>query len=191
MSDPKNEHRVTASHTDDEFYPDHPNPRAESGVFRHMKQSEKALGTRCCISGQSADVEYHHVFCEWAWSDAVDWHQVHGIALGIITHLPVLDLVTDQPTNELYPVEQSLIWMVVRITKARGFDWVNFDPEKPETFVDSWQNMLPLHKKFHRGVDHGAHEKTAPVWGFQMFPRKAGFVFSPDELKAAHVKAAT
>lgn len=185
MNTPPNEHHVTASHTDDEFYPDHPNPRAESGTFRHMKHDEKALGTRCCISGQAIDVEYHHVFCEWAWSDAVDWHRVHGIALGIITHLPVLDLVTDQPTNELYPVEQSLIWMVVQITKARGFDWVAFDPEKPETFVDAWANMLPLHKKFHRGVDHGAHEKTAPVWGFQMFPRKAGFVFSPDEMKAS------
>jgi hypothetical protein len=187
---PDHEHEYKTTLTENAFYPDHANPRAESATFRHMKHDEKALRTRCCISGQPVDVEYHHIFCEWAWSDAVDWHVVHGIALGIITHLPVLDLITDQPTDELYPVEQSLVWMMIQITKARGFDWAAFDPNKPETFVDSWQNMLPLHKKFHRGKQHGAHETTAPIWGFQMFPRRPGFIFSPDEMNALHGKAA-
>jgi len=188
MSGVTSEHEYKSTLQEDVFYPDHVNPRAESSTFRHMKHDEKALGTRCCISGQAVDVEYHHIFCEWAWSDGVDWHAVHGVALGIITHLPVIDLETDQPTTELYPVEQSLLYMMIQISKARGFDWSTFDPEKPETFVDSWSNMLPLHKKFHRGKQHGAHEETAPIWGFQMFPRKPGFVYSPDELRALHTK---
>lgn len=184
------EHAFKSTLHESVFYPNHPSPRTESSTFRHMKKDEKSHETRCCISGQLTDIEYHHIFCEWAWSDGVDWHVVHGIALGLITHLPVLDLVTDQPTDELYPVEQSLIWMIIQISKARGFDWVKFDPENPETFVDSWPNMLPLNKKFHRGPQHGAHENSAPVWGFQAFPRKKGFVYSPDELEALHGKVA-
>jgi len=186
MTDVTGEHEYKSTLNEDVYYPDHPSPRTESATFRHMKHDEKALGTRCCISGQSVDVEYHHIFCEWAWADGVDWHVVHGVALGIITHLPVIDLTTDQPTGDLYPVEESLLYMMIQISKARGFDWTAFDPEKPETFVDSWPNMLPLHKKFHRGKQHGAHEETAPIWGFQMFPRKPGFVYSPDELKSLH-----
>lgn len=181
-------HEYKHSITDDVYYPDHPNPRGESPTFRAMKENENAQGVHCAISGQKADVEEHHVFCEWAWADAIDWSIVKAVAIGIIVKLPVLDLETDQPTSETYPVESSLLWMVIQITKARGFDWATFDPLKPETFVDSWANMLPLHKKFHRAPQHGAHAETAPIWGFQMFPRKPCFVYSPDELVALHSK---
>lgn len=186
MSVTSAEHEYKHSLEEDVFYPNHANPRGESATFRAMKKAENAKGVHCCISGQTVDIEEHHVFCEWAWADGVDWHTVKGVAIGQIRRLPVLDLETDQPTSETYPVESSLLWMMIQITKARGFDWTSFDPEKPEVFVDSWPNMIPLHKKFHRGPQHGAHAETAPIWGFQMFPRKAGFVYSPDELKALH-----
>jgi hypothetical protein len=72
--------------------------------------------------------------------------------------------------------------MICKIAEARGFDWRAFDPAKPETFVDSPQNMLPLHMKFHRSTTHGIHHRSFPTFVFQGYPRKAGFIFSPDEI---------
>lgn len=183
----EHEHEEHRSLTEDIFYPDH-SPRKESHTFVQTKHKGHSDGLRCAISGRKDKVEYHHVFIEWAFSDAVDWVMVKDIALGKVKELPVLDLDTDQPdsTGETYPVEQSLIYSITKITAARGFDWESFDPERPETFVDSIQNMLVLHEKFHRARYHGIHEETYPVWGFQAFPRKAGFVYSPDELKEKH-----
>jgi hypothetical protein len=60
-------------------------------------------------------------------------------------------------------LEQSAIWIICKITEARGFDWQAFDPVKPETFVDSPQNMLPLHMKFHRSPTHGIHHRSFPT----------------------------
>ncbi len=125
--------------------------------------------------------QYHHIFCEWALAGAVDWATVKGVATGQIATLPVLDLQTHLPTGDTYPVEQSLLWMVLQITKARGFDWGAFDPSNPEQFVDSMANMLVLHETLHIGAQHGIHEKSLPVWAFHMFPRVAGFVYTPDE----------
>ena len=61
------------------------------------------------------------------------------------------------------------------------FDWMTFDPEHPEDFIDSeWNANLVLCKKHHTGVDHGIHCLPGPTWGMQRV-QKADFVFSPDE----------
>ena len=176
----KHEHLVTETIVETEYYPDHP-PRTESPTFRHTKEAGHKAGLRCAISGQS-DPEYHHIWCEEADMCGVDWVAVKAIATGGITEIPVLDPITDHPTGETFPVEQSAIWMICKITEARGFDWGAFDPRKPETFVDSPQNMLPLSMKFHRSSTHGIHHRTFPTFVFQGYPRKADFVFTPDEI---------
>lgn len=163
-----------------EFYPDHP-PRTESATFRRTKAAGHAAKLPCAISGQVVGAEYHHLFCEWAFSGAVDWQKVKDIATGIVTVLPVLDLETDQPTDATFDAKHSLVWMICKLAEARGFDWQAFDPAKPELFVDSMENMLVLHAKFHRHKNHGIHERTFPTWIFQAFPRVPGFIFTPDE----------
>lgn len=174
------EHAVRVTDVEIEYYPDHP-PRTESATFRHTKAAGHKAGLRCAISGQS-NPEYHHIWCEEADMLAVDWVAVKAIAIGEITEIPVLDPITDQPTGETFPVEQSAVWMICKITEARGFDWHVFDPAKPETFVDSPQNMLPLSEKFHRSPTHGIHHRSFPTFVFQGYPRRAGFVFTPDEI---------
>jgi len=174
------EHAVRVTDVELEYYPDHA-PRAESPTFRHTKQLGHKAGLRCAVSGRPAP-EYHHLWIEWADADAVDWTIVKAIALGEITEVPVLDPVTDQPSGETFPVEMSAIWMICRITAVLGFDWRAFDPAAPETFIDSPQNMLPLDAKFHRSPMHGIHHRSFPTFVFQSYPRRAGFVFSPDEI---------
>ncbi len=180
MTAPTKEHEKADRLAEDVFYPDH-SPRSESPTFQHTKKAGHAAKLPCSISGHVDGTEYHHVFIEWAFADAVDWATVKGVALGQITRLPVLDLHTDQPTGETYPAEQSLIWIICKLAQLRGFDWQAFDPEKPELFVDSMANMLVLHSKFHRMKDHGIHVMSFPEWAFQAWPRKNGFVFTPDE----------
>lgn len=175
-----NEHEKKDTLKVDVFYPDHP-PRTESHTFLHTKSVGHKAQIPCAISGHVEGAEYHHVFCEWAYSDAVDWVKVKAVATGDLSELPVLDLHTDQPTEKTYPAQQSLLWVIVKLAEARGFDWHAFDPSKPETFIDSMQNMLVINAKFHRGPDHGIHAMTFPEWVYQAWPRKGGFIFTPDE----------
>lgn len=177
---PAHEHEKTDRLTEDVFYPDHP-PRTESHTFIQTKKAGHQAKLPCSISGHTEGTEYHHLFLEWAFADAVDWQTVKDIATGKTTHLPVLDMHTDQPTGDTYPVEHSLIYTITQLAKVRGFDWESFDPAKPELFVDSMANMLVLHSKFHRHKDHGIHVMSFPEWMFQAWPRKDGFVFTPDE----------
>lgn len=181
---PEHEHEKKDTLTEDVFYPDHSSPRTESATFRHTKSEGHKAKIPCAISGHTEGTEYHHVFCEWAFSDAVDWHVVKGVGTGEITELPMLDLVTDKPTDLTFPAKDSLIWVICKLAELRGFNWQKFDPMKPETFVDSMQNMLVLHEKFHRHKNHGMHCMTFPEWIFQAFPRMSGFVFTPDEVIA-------
>lgn len=174
------EHAVRMTDVEVEYYPDHP-PRTESATFRRTKVEGHKAGLRCAVSGQPAP-EFHHLMCEWADADAIDWTIVRAIAIGEITEIPVLDPLTDQPTDETFPAEQSLIWLFCRLAELRGFDWHAFDPAKPETFVDSMANMLPLVAKFHRSPTHGIHHRSFPTFVFQGYPRRAGFVFTPDEI---------
>jgi hypothetical protein len=174
------EHAVRVTDVEVEYYPDHP-PRTESSTFRHTKAEGHKAGLRCAVSGQPSP-EYHHLMCEWADADAIDWTIVRAIAIGEITEIPVLDPLTDQPTDETFPAEQSLVWLFCKLAALRGFDWHAFDPAKPETFVDSMANMLPLAAKFHRSPTHGIHHRSFPTFVFQGYPRRAGFVFTPDEI---------
>lgn len=178
---PNHEHEHRDSLTEDVFYPDHA-PRSESSTFKSTKKAGHAAKLPCAISGQVDGTEYHHLFCEWAFSGAIDWQKVKDIAIGTVTVLPVLDLETDQPTDDTFDAEHSLVWMLCKLAEAKGFDWETFDPAQPEHFVDSMANMLVLHAKFHRHKDHGIHAMSFPEWIFQAFPRIPGFVFTPDEV---------
>jgi hypothetical protein len=180
----KGEHEFKETLVDDAFYPDH--TRTTTPTFAKTKRDGKKRKDRCAISGQLTGIEYHHLICEDAFTNGVDWIKTKAIALGEITEIPVLDLGTDLPTNEMWNVKQSLLWLLLQITFMRGFDWKNFDPSKPETFVDSFANMLVIHEKFHRSTGYGIHHHTFPIFVFQAFPRKEGFVYTPDELAARH-----
>lgn len=165
------------------FYPTHP-PREASKTFRKTKIVGSKNKLPCAISGHTEGVEYHHVFTEWAFTNAIDWEMVKKIGTGEITRLPVLDLVTHQPlaSGETFDVKHSLIWAICKIAELRGFKWDTFDPANPEMFVDSIFNMLVLHEKFHRAKNHGIHEMSFPVWIYQAMPRKNDFIFSLDEV---------
>lgn len=102
----------------------------------------------------------------------------------------MLDLETDQPTGATFSAKDSLLWALCKLAELRGFDWHALDSAKPETFVDSLQNMLVLHSKFHRHKNHGIHELSFPILIFLAFPRTPGFVLSAGELKAIHQEAA-
>lgn len=193
MNAPINEHEFRASIQEDVYYPAHP-PRVETPTFRHTKREGKAAGDVCAISGTSDSIEYHHFFCEDALMDAVDWVTVRGIGTGEITDVQAWDpytgakLTNSDGSPRMVKVEHLLVWMVCTLARLRGFDWHAFDPAKPETFVDSAQNMLVLHMLFHRAPGHGIHHATFPVFIFQAFPRVPGFVFMPDELANRHAK---
>jgi hypothetical protein len=61
------------------------------------------------------------------------------------------------------------------------FNWDGFNPDAPETFIDSVFNAKRvLCKKHHTGKDHGIHYLPYPIWQMQKFKRN-DFVFSPDE----------
>jgi hypothetical protein len=183
---PTGEHERSATLSEDIYYPDHSDRNPASPTFEHTKREGKKAGLRCAITGQANDVEYHHMFVEWAFQNGIRWDIVKGIALGTVKELPVLDPYTWLPTGEQAPVEGFLVYWIVLFYKWRGFDFVSFDPAAPETLVDSIQAMLVLHKHLHREKNHGAHAITGPIFLMQAFPFVDGFVFSPDELIARH-----
>lgn len=193
MNAPNSEHEFKETSTADVFYPDHA-PRTESATFRDTKIVGRTAGDVCAISGTPDNLEYHHVFCEAAFTNAVDWSVVKGVALGTVSALPMLDAETGEPVLDenglpkLWPAAGSILHLVVMLAAARGFDWASFDPTQPETFVDSRANMLPLHSRYHRSAAAGVHHLPFPLWIFQAFPRVPGFIFSPAELAARHVK---
>lgn len=185
-SSPPSEHLVTETLTVREYYPNH-EPRTESATFRQTKSEGHRKGLRCAVTGQPHP-QYHHVFLEWADAEFVDWVLVKRIAIGDVQRMPVLDPDTLQPTDETFPVEQHLIWFVVKLTEARGFDWHAFDPACPEQFVDSPQNMLPLSLKFHLRKDYGIHMVDGPhfmVWAWPLLP---GAVVTPMEERARELE---
>lgn len=184
---PAKEHEFKASVVEDIYYPDH--TRVSTPTFERTKHEGHARGDVCAISGRRMGLEYHHMICEDAFTDSIDWATVRGVALGEITVLPVLHPDTDLPTGETFNAKQSLLWALLQITIIRGFDWRAFDPAKPETFVDAAQNMLVLGEKYHRARIHGIHGSSWPIWVRQAFPSTPGYVFSPDELAARMVPA--
>src|SRR5438874_9447137 len=110
-----NEHEVTASLREKVYYPDHA-PRVETPTFRHTKANGKRAGDVCVISGATQNLEYHHVFCEDALMNAVDWHTLKGIGMGVIVSLPELDPQTFSPvlnadgSPRTVPVQRLMVW---------------------------------------------------------------------------------
>ena len=103
-----------------------------------------------------------------------------------VTQMPVLDLDTDQPIpGQFFPAQQSMLWKLCKwLEVCFDMDWHAFDPDDPIAFVDSINNMLPLHAKFHIHKNHGIHLAPFPEWNLQALPKKAGFVLMPDEVAA-------
>ncbi|MPV55838.1 hypothetical protein CFB46_12280 [Burkholderia sp. HI2761] len=178
--DVEESHETRRTLAEDVFYPDH-EPRTESSTFRASKRAMKAAGGYvCAVCGDDQAVESHHRFFEWAFSHAIDWKWIRGVALNQVDTMFSHKLQRTVPIPRQHPV-----WDVIRLTQ--GFDWEAFDPARPETFVDSTYNQLLLCALHHRGKDHGRHEESDPVWSVQAF-LLPGFVYSPDELKQLHAK---
>jgi hypothetical protein len=184
MNAPANEHELKATYAVDLFYINEPEPRKPSVVFERMKREADKAGTVCAISGQPHP-QYHHIFCEYAARDEIQWDVVKGVALGTITQLPVLDLVTDQPVpGQFFEAKNSLLYKICKWAEiCFGMDWNAFDPNDPTSFVDSIHNMLPLNEKFHIHKNHGIHLMPFPEYLLQTFPRKGGFILTADEIK--------
>lgn len=180
---PQNEHELKATYSVDLFYINEPEPRKPSIYFERMKREADKAGAVCAISGQPHP-QYHHVFCEYAARDQVDWHLVKGIATGSITQMPVLDLKTHQPLpGQFFPARQSMLWKMCKwLEICWDMDWSAFDPDNPVVFVDSVQNMLPLNEKFHIHKNHGMHLMPFPEFLLQVLPSRAGFVLTADEV---------
>jgi hypothetical protein len=180
------EHEIKSTLHVDLYYINEPEPRKPSVYFERMKRAADSAGAVCAISGQPHP-QYHHIFCEYAARDEIDWAMVKGVATGTITEMPVLDLVTDQPIpGQFFPAKDSLLFKICQWAEVSfGMNWATFDPANPVEFVDSINNMLPLNAKFHIHVNHGIHLATFPEWVLQMFPKKAGFILMPDEVQNA------
>lgn len=83
-------------------------------------------------------------------------------------------------------IERSFIDSPLRWDQLRKdfphFDWENFDPTKPEMFVDDMitQGLL-LCKEHHTGKDTGIHTLPFPLWVLQRY-LPDGVQFSPTEV---------
>lgn len=84
-----------------------------------------------------------------------------------------------------FPIERSLAnmidWQIVAADFPH-FDWANFDPADPYTFVDNMLvNGLLLCKDHHIGKDEGIHAMPHPLWVAQRYA-KEGYQFSDVEI---------
>lgn len=176
------EHELKATYTVDLFYINEPEPRTPTIVFERTKRAADKAGTVCAITGQP-NPQYHHVFCEYAARDEVDWVTVKGVATGTIAQLPVLDPDTLQPVpGQFWDAKKSLLFKLCKwLEVCFDMDWQAFDPTKPDDFVDSIHNMLPLHVKFHIIKNHGIHLVPFPEFVLQVLPKIGGFILTPDE----------
>lgn len=172
---PNGEHEHQVTFHEDVFIPDH-TPRKETSTFVKAKKELKASGEyRCAICGDDATIEAHHFFIEKAFELSVQWQQLKDFMTGKTTDF------YSHKLNKFVPIPKMHPWHLLKYA-SQGFDWENFDITKPETFVDSKYNMLPLCSHHHRGSDHSIHELTFPSFIIQSM-LKEGFIFSPDEIK--------
>ncbi|WP_223253607.1 hypothetical protein [Chromobacterium amazonense] len=161
------------------YYPDHA-ARTESKLFRETKRKMQAEGIyQCAVCGDDEKIESHHRWIEWAYAKAIHWVWIKAVALG------QTDEMWSHKLRRIVKIPpRHLIWRFLRDTE--GFDWAAFDPANPESFVDSEYNQDPLCEQHHRAPHHGIHEESYPVYVVQAF-LLPDFVYSPDELRAAHV----
>src|SRR5690242_7086010 len=76
MSDISNVHKVIRLLHETAIYPPHP-PRTESELYRqNHHQLIYVEGQGCAVCGGKEKLETHHVHCEWAFANAVDWAQM-------------------------------------------------------------------------------------------------------------------
>lgn len=181
-----NEHELKATYSVDLFYINEPEPRKATPEFQHMKREADKTDTRCAISGQPHP-QYHHLFCEYAARDEIDWHFVKGIATGTIQQMPVRDLQTDAPIPGMFfDAKDSLLFKLCKwLEICFDMDWHAFDPADPTSFVDSIHNMLPLNEKFHIRKNHGIHLMPFPEFLLQVLPKNGGFILTEDQIGKA------
>lgn len=108
-------HETRRTLAEDVFYPDH-EPRTESPTFRASKRVMKAAGGYvCAVCGDDQAIESHHRFFEWAFSHAIDWKWIRGVALNQV------DTMFSHKLQRVVPIpRQHPIWDVIKLTQ--GFD---------------------------------------------------------------------
>jgi hypothetical protein len=136
--------------------------RTTTALFRRSKEQLLAENPRCWICGATeeeagAPLEAHHVIIERCWAEGhLDWEGL------------MRDCIAGEFGRE-----------------AQAFDWRNFDPTDPYSFVDSAANLRLLCAAHHRGADEGVHALTLPVWLIQRYLPE-GYRFSPGEVIHHH-----
>lgn len=77
--------------------------------------------------------------------------------------------------------EAAINWDLVK-ADFPDFDWANFDPASPMTFVDDMQAQgVLLCKKHHTGKDEGVHNMPFSLWIMQRYLQD-GYKFSDLEV---------
>ena len=155
---------MTAAHTERETLaveiniPAHAD-RVTTPLFRETREKLLARdGARCWICGQTAEeighpLEAHHWIVERCLAEMVDWVLFMRQAVA----------------GDYGP-------------HAQAFDWKNFDPADPYSFVDDMlANGRMLCKPHHVGRDEGIHALPYPLWIAQRFARE-GYQFSKIEV---------
>lgn len=169
----------------DIFEPGH-EKRTESAIFAATKKALKAAGVDyCAICNSRVEVEYHHRFAEWCYTNAIDWHLWRAMMLDPTIQVPIRSYAGmdgDTPKWEVIqvPASKTLAFRIGYNVRGEGFDWAKFSPDNPAEFVDSKYNMEPICKLHHIRADHGIHLVPLPIWFAQGLVRP-DFEFSPDE----------
>lgn len=117
-------------------------PRTTTAPFPRARPSRiDRAGARCYVCGATADeaghpLEAHHHPIECSLMNLIDW----------------LRFAADARTG---------MWG----KHAQAFDWDNFDPAHPETFVDDMAiNGMLLCKQHRTGQDEGRHTRPFPLF---------------------------
>lgn len=141
--------------------------RTTTALFlRTKKLLIEREGGRCYISGMTADeaghpLEAHHHPIERSMANMIDWVRFSADC-------------------------KSGLWGA----HAQAFDWSQFDPADPYTFVDDMTvNGVLLAKQFHTGRDAGIHCMPFPLWIAQKYG-KEGYQFSASEVIHHHAETA-
>lgn len=169
----------------DIFEPDHVK-RTESAVFTATKRAMKATGaTYCAICHSELEIEYHHRFVEWCYTNAIDWRLWRAMMLDPSLLIRIrsyagMDGIRPKWQVKTVPATETMIFRIGKLVASEGFDWNSFNPDNPEEFVDSRYNIEPICKLHHIRDDHGIHLVPLPIWFAQGLVRP-DFEMSPDE----------
>lgn len=133
--------------------------RTATALFRNSKQKLiEREGGRCWVCGATAEesghpLEAHHHPIERSLANMIDWDRFEADC-------------------------HAGLWGET----AKNFDWANFDPANPYTFVDDMTvNGELLCKAHHIGKDEGKHDLPFPLWIAQKYGID-GYKFSSIEI---------